>query len=264
VSRATNSLSPPAATNGSPKPLTSMLSPLKENGNENEPPRRFSPSSRLPRSSYGSGSDSELDPLKIRSALQSAKRRERLSLHTTTASNTKRISSVGSTSGAGAGTLAQGHRRASASYSGPTHAASASNGISRHRRGSTERGGKRSPPRPIPITCSPPGSGGKLHHQESSFLGGSGSGAGRNLTQGQARRMNMGGSVRAERERGSPTAVRNGPAVNVGVGADGGVGGQARRITIGTVPGAVGNGGVDGNGHGGPGVLRPRPSMVWR
>jgi kinesin family protein 18/19 len=265
VSRATNSLSSPAAANGSPKPPNSMLSALNENGNENEPPRRFSPSSRLPRSSYGSGSDSELDPLKIRSALQSATRRDRLSLHVgTAASNTKRISSVGSNPGAGVGTHGQGHRRASASYSGPTHAASASSGISRHRRGSTERGGKRSPPRPIPITCSPPGSGGKLNHQESSFLGGSGSGAGRNLTQGQARRMNMGGSFKGERERGSPTAVRSGPAVNVGVGADAGVGGQARRITIGTVPGAVGNGVVDGNGNGGSSVLRSRQSMGWR
>jgi hypothetical protein len=76
--------------------------------------------------------------------------------------------------------------------------------------------------------------------------------------------MNMGGSFKGERERGSPTAVRSGPAVNVGVGADAGVGGQARRITIGTVPGAVGNGVVDGNGNGGSSVLRSRQSMGWR
>jgi kinesin family protein 18/19 len=273
VGRATNSLSPPAATNGSPKPPTSMLSTLTENGNENsnenEPPRRSSPSSRLPRLSYGSGSDSELDPLKIRSALHSAKRRDRLSLMSgTTASNAKRISSIGSNSGVAAHS---GHRRASASYSGPIHhAASSTNGISRHRRGSTER--RRSPPRPIPITYSPTSSSttanGNGYQQEgSSFLGG----AGKSLTPGQARRMNMGGSFRLERERGSPSAVRNGGGAG-GVGMGEGVGGKARRITIsagGALPGVGANGdannGVNGAGGGaGGGVLRPRPSMVWR
>jgi kinesin family protein 18/19 len=262
VGRATNSLSPPTAVSSSPKP-TSMLSTLAENGNENsnenEPPRRSSPSSRLPRLSYGSGSDSELDPLKIRSALHSAKRRDRLSLMSgTTASNAKRISSIGSNSGIA---THSGHRRASASYSGPIHAASSTNGISRHRRGSTER--RRSPPRPIPITYSPPSSStgnGNGSHQEGSFLGGTG----KSLTPGQARRMNMGGSMRLERERGSPSAVRNG-----GGGVGDGVGGKARRITIGAggaLPGVGANGDANGgNGAGGGGgVLRPRPSMVWR
>ncbi|KAK4034330.1 P-loop containing nucleoside triphosphate hydrolase protein [Parachaetomium inaequale] len=276
VGRATNSLSPPATgTNVSPKPPTSMLSTLSENGNENEPPRRTSPSSRLPRVSYGSGSDSELDPLKIRSALQSAKRRERLSLlGGTTASNGKRISSIGSNPGSGIAAHlggaggAGGHRRASASYSGPAHhAASASNGISRHRRGSTERA-RRSPPRPIPIMCSPPASAagssgsspsGVGRYAQDSVLGG----AGRNLTPGQARRMNMGGSFRLERERGSPSAVRSVPSS--GEGEIGGVGGKARRITIGAVGGVVPMENGNGNGGaGGGGVLRPRPSMVWR
>ncbi|EAQ83440.1 hypothetical protein CHGG_09844 [Chaetomium globosum CBS 148.51] len=280
VSRATNSLSPVPANNGSPKPSTNLLSTLTENGNENEPPRRASPS-RLPRISYGSGSESDLDPLKIRSALHSAKRRERLSLlPSTTVSSAKRVSSVGSNSGgnvSGSGSIPShhgAHRRASASYSGPAHAsASASNGISRHRRGSTERGARRSPPRPIPITCSPPASasagsspaGAGRHHAQdgSAFLGG----PGRNLTPGQARRMNMGGSLRSERERGSPTALRS-IAAGVGAGPEtdaAGVGGKARRITIGAggvLPNSGGGGG-SGSGSGGS-VLKPRPSMVWR
>ncbi|KAL2193888.1 P-loop containing nucleoside triphosphate hydrolase protein [Corynascus similis CBS 632.67] len=283
VGRATNSLSPPVArTNGSPKPPTSMLSTLSENSsNENEPPRRASPSSRLPRASLGSvsGSDSELDPLKIRSALQSAKRRERLSLSGTSASAGKRISSVGSNASVSSIGLG-GHRRASASYSGPAHA-SASNGISRHRRVSTDRGSKRSPPRPIPITCSPPsasasksglgsspsGSAGR-YQDGSSFL----NGPGRNLTPGQARRMNMGGSLRMERG-GSPSTVKGAGVASVeDGGTSAGVGGKARRITIGAGPGGVfqppnvGSGGTaNGNGAAAPqGALRPRPSMVWR
>ncbi|KAH6623236.1 P-loop containing nucleoside triphosphate hydrolase protein [Chaetomium tenue] len=288
VSRATNSLSPVAASNGSPKPSNNLLSTLTENGNENEPPRRASPS-RLPRISYGSGSESDLDPLKIRSALHSAKRRERLSLlPSTTVSSAKRVSSVGSNSGGGGNVSGSGsipshhgaHRRASASYSGgTTHAsASASNGISRHRRGSTERGARRSPPRPIPITCSPPASAsagsspagaGRHHHAQD--LGG----PGRNLTPGQARRMNMGGSLRLEKERGSPTALRSiaagvgagvGPGGGFGAGSEGdvaGVGGKARRITIGAGGVLPNVGGGGGSGSGGS-VLKPRPSMVWR
>ncbi|KAK4237534.1 hypothetical protein C8A03DRAFT_15933 [Achaetomium macrosporum] len=251
VSRATNSLSPPPATHSSPKP-TSMLSTLSENGNENQPPRRASPASRLPRSSYGSGSDSEIDPLKIRSALQLAKRRDRLSLMSgTAASNAKRISSLGSNPG--------GHRRASASYSGPSALASSANGISRHRRGSVER--RRSPPRPI--ACSPP-----LSHPQagdSSILGGAGAAGRGALTPGQARRMNMGGSLRLEkdRERGSsPLSSSSGHGAGVELA---GVSGKARRVTIGFA-GTVLSGGGNGNGSvsGGSGALKPRPSMVWR
>ncbi|KAK4121947.1 kinesin-domain-containing protein [Parathielavia appendiculata] len=272
VSRATNSLSPPAATNGSPKPTSLLLSTLNENGNENsnenEPPRRTSPSSRLPRLSYGSGSDSELDPLKIRSALHSAKRRERLSLASGAASSSaRRISSIGSNSGI-AGNHG-GHRRASASYSGPIHhhAASSTNGISRHRRGSNERA-RRSPPRPIPITYSPPSgssSSGGYHQDGVSFLGGT---TGKSLTLGQARRMNMGGSFRLERERGgSPSSVRNNSGGAAGLGDV--VGGKARRITIGAAgalpsAGPNGDGAANGAAAAGGGVLRSRPSMAWR
>ena len=254
VSRATNSFSPPAA-NGSPKPPTSLLSTLNESGNENEPPRRTSPSSRLPRLSYGSGSESEVDPLGLRSALQLAKRRDRLSLMAgTAASSAKRISSIGSAAGSGAGAI-NAHRRASASYSGPAPA-SAANGISRHhRRASNER--RRSPPRPIPITYEPLSVTGSAatSGQEGGLFGG-----GKGLTPGQARRMNAGGSVRLERERerGSPSGLRSG---------DGPLGGKARRITIGAGVGVPNGGGAasgGGNGNAGGSVLRQRPSMVWR
>ncbi|KAL2132688.1 hypothetical protein VTI74DRAFT_3527 [Chaetomium olivicolor] len=275
VSRATNSLSPPSATtNGSPKPPTNLLSALTENGtggDENEPPSRprRSPSSRLPRSSYGSASDSEqstssvIDPLKIRSALQIAKRRSLMS--GTAASNAKRISSVGSVSGV---SVAGGHHRVSASYSGPP-LASSTNGISRHRRSSTER---------KPIACVSPPSGGR-------YGNGNGGAEGKNLTPGQARRMNLGGSMRAERNSGgSPSAAKiaggEGDVDMGGMGVTGsgnangfpGVGGKARRITIGaggSLPGAAPaaaagplNGSVGSGGSGG--VLRSRPSMVWR
>ncbi|KAL2163327.1 hypothetical protein VTH06DRAFT_5384 [Thermothelomyces fergusii] len=293
VGRATNSLSPSAAgPNGSPKPSAGMLSPLGENGssNENEPPRRLSPSSRLPRVSIGSisGSDSELDPLKIRSALQLAKRRDRLSLHSgMSASVGRRMSSVGSNPNGIGGIHLGGHRRASASYSGPMHA-SVSHGISRHRRASTDRISKRSPPRPIPLTfspspaaksgsgvgSSPAGAPGRLH-DGSSLLGG----PGRNLTPGQARRMNLGGSLRTERG-GSPSTANAAEDNSAGAGV--GVGGKARRVTIGAGLGGVfqlpGAGVVSGGGSGsgsasgsgsnpaqqGPLPLRPRPSMVWR
>ncbi|KAK4187477.1 putative kinesin-like protein [Podospora australis] len=268
VSRAANNnLSPPnggSSSRNSLSPKTSSsgrLSPL----DENEPPRpqqplRLSPSSvsRLPRASLGSGSDSEsstLDPLKIRSALHTAKRRERLSLMTgTAASNAKRVSSIGS--------VGLGHR-GSASYSGPT--ASSSNGISRHRRGSAER--RRSPP----ISCSPLSVSG---HHDGSFLSlnsvatsGSSSGAGRNLTPAQARRINMGGSLprgmggdNNNREGHSPGSLRSTgpfPGISGLAGGDG----KNRRITIQAMPGSLREA---GNGQGAGGSLRSRPSMALR
>jgi kinesin family protein 18/19 len=210
--------------------------------------------------------------MKIRSALHSAIRKERLSLMTgTAASNAKRISSAGS--------VGSGHHRASASYSGAAgalHSASASSGVGRHRRLSNERG-RRSPPRPISC-ASPPryqvGEGSLLGLGSGGGLGGSGFGSGgRGVMVGQARRMGLGG--------GSPEVVRSGSGLgnNGGFGGDAGVGGKARRITIGTAGiamlnggGGNGNGNVNGagvgvggnaNGAGGP-MLRQRPSMVWR
>jgi kinesin family protein 18/19 len=254
VSRAANTLSPPNARARSISPKPNGLSPNLDENEPPEAPRRTSPSSRLPRLSYGSASESEspkathnnstitvsknsnndatIDPLKIRSALQLAKRRERLSLMSGTASsNAKRISSVGS------------HHRVSASYSGASSASK--NGISRQRRssgGSATSERRRSPP----ISCSPPTSmrsiGGQLHSWE-----------GKSLTPGQARRMNLGGSLREhrlerererEREReGSPSAAASAAATaGGGLGGIKGLGfsGAARRITIGApAPGPV-------------------------
>ncbi|KAF7562475.1 hypothetical protein G7046_g1662 [Stylonectria norvegica] len=143
-----------------------------------------------PNGTFGSGSDSEsstMDARKLRTALHSAMKDKarRMSLMTgTAASKAKRVSSIGSLAG-----------ERSARPSLPTALASSTNGISRNR-GSTER--RRSPP----MVCSP---------QDWK--------ADRSFTPGQARRMNMGGSVRAENTGGSP---RDGPA-----------GDQTRRITIG-------------------------------
>ncbi|KAK0648999.1 kinesin motor domain-containing protein [Cercophora newfieldiana] len=216
VSRAANTFSPPR--NGSPQP-SQILSTL----DENEPPRAISTSGGV--SGSGSGSDSEnpsIDPLKLRSALHLAKRRDRLSsMSGTAASQAKRLSSVGSNPG-------HGHHRASASYSGPL--SSSTNGISRHRRGSAER--RRSPP----ITCSPPSA--LMNNHDSSFLGS------RSLTPGQARRMNLGGSVRLE----SHISPQRGERLD----------GKARRITIGSA-------GMAAAGSGGP-TRAPRPSVAtaWR
>ncbi|KAK4642605.1 tubulin-dependent ATPase kip3 [Podospora bellae-mahoneyi] len=241
VSRAGNSFSPPQYRSVSPKlPNNSILSTLKENESPQPPqPQRLSPSgiSRLPRASLGSGSDSEsstLDPLKIRSALHSHKRKERLSLMSGTASsNAKRVSTVGSVSG----------HRASLSCSGPATSAAASNGISRHRRGSAER--RRSPP----ISCSPPGKGGELSFLSLNSAVASVGTNGR-LTQGQARRMNMGGggSLRNKdgpgHSPGSSRARQPGPPFP-GIGGLPGIGdGKARRVTIQAFSGQAQDGGT--------------------
>ncbi|KAK3385431.1 P-loop containing nucleoside triphosphate hydrolase protein [Podospora didyma] len=210
VSRASNILSSPR--NGSPRPPT-MLSTL----DENDPPRSR-PSSTAPPPACASGSDSEtssIDPLKLRSALHSAKRRDRLSSVPggITASNAKRLSSVSSSSG---------HHRASASYSGPL--SSSTNGISRHRRVSSER--RRSPP----ISCSP---------NNDSLL------SNRSFTPGQARRMNLSGSVRLEGV--SPQRER--------------IDGKARRITIGSAGMAVA---ALANSSHNAAAARAQRSSIWR
>lgn len=142
--------------------------------------------------SFCSGSDSDsstMDARKLRTAMHSAMKEKarRMSIMTgATASNARRISSMSSLN---------------VDRPGPRPSlpalASSTNGISRLRRGSTER--RRSPP----LTCSPPDWKGD-----------------RALTPGQARRMNMGGTVRVDNMGGSP---RGGLA-----------GEKARRITIGT------------------------------
>jgi kinesin family protein 18/19 len=253
IARATNSLSPPTVVRRAASPMTSD----SETGgnpvdNENEPPRpvaRLSPASRLPRASLGgSGSDSEIDPLKIRSALQIAKRRDRLSLHGASASlgsasalMSRRVSSVGSVSSVssaagGSSIVVGGHRRASASYSHPN---SSTNGISRHRRASTDRN-KRSPPRPIPVTSSPSsveppkptgsGMGARRASQEGVGAGWLGAGA-KAITAGQARRIGMGGSLRLAGERaGSPGSAR--PGLSSSVGSTGATAGRPKASMV--------------------------------
>ncbi|KND91043.1 Kinesin-like protein 5 [Tolypocladium ophioglossoides CBS 100239] len=120
-------------------------------------------------------SDSEcstIDARKLRSAMNLAKKDKgrRVSALTAAASSAKRIPSFGSASGVPA---------PRPSMPAPV-LASSTNGISRHRRGSLER--RRSPP----LACSP-----TEYKAERSF------------TAGQARRMNMGGSVRLD-ATGSP------------------------------------------------------------
>ncbi|OIW23890.1 kinesin-domain-containing protein [Coniochaeta ligniaria NRRL 30616] len=223
VSRAGNAFSPPARSGGSPGPSATQP-------DENKPPANSAQSAQQQHS--GSGSDSEssslLDSTKLRTALHSAKRRDRLT-SSTASFNAKRMSSVGSST-----STTSGHR-ASASYSGP---ASSTNGISRHhhhRRGSP------------PMTCSPP--------SESS------SGAGRDslraFTAGQARRMNMGGSVRLD-----------GTSPNKDRGASDG---RTRRITIGSgvgvggvAPPAGAAGPVPGPSPAGAAGKGARASVVWR
>ncbi|KAK3689537.1 P-loop containing nucleoside triphosphate hydrolase protein [Podospora appendiculata] len=243
VSRAANAFSPPRYSSLSPKPsISSML-------DENHPPSQSSsksPTTTAVTSTNVSGSDSEspsFDTLKLRSALQSAKRRDRLSSLSGSASvaSAKRNHSGAGFSATGPTPhLPSGHRTTQ-SYSGPL--ASSTNGISRHRRGSSER--RRSPP----IMCSPP-----APSIDSSLIGSMGGSGSRSLTPGQARRMNMSGSVRLDGS--SPQSAQSQ--------RDRGDG-KLRRITIGTVglPGVGANGGT-GVGVSAGGSLRSRPSMVWR
>ncbi|EFQ33653.1 kinesin motor domain-containing protein [Colletotrichum graminicola] len=189
VQRSSN-LSPPAfrsrIARASPPPRTSLSGSVS--ADENNPPPSYN----------ASGSESEspsIDPRKLRSAMNSMKKvrgehRRVSSIGGSTGGNARRISSVSSIST---------NHRASLSFSGPL--ASNSNGISRQRRASAER--RLSPP----ITCSPPDVK-----------------SDRAFTAGQARRMNLGGSLRLE--GGSPQA----PPSRM-VSADF----KNRRITIGSL-----------------------------
>ena len=213
VSRAGNAFSPPMVHSGSPGAPTAQP-------DENKPPTSSSQSAQQ----SGSGSDSEssslLDTNKLRSVLHSAKRRDRLTSGTA-ASNARRVSSIGSSSSGS--THALGHR-VSASYSGPA------NGVSRHhnnhRRGSP------------PIMCSPPAPASSSEPLSS----GAGRDALRAFTAGQARRMNLGGSVRLDGV--SPNKDRGGAAASA-------PDGRARRITIGSNM---------GGGAAGPAAAAPGPS----
>lgn len=131
---------------------------------ENNAPQQGTPSS-------GSDSDSSLiDARKLRSAMQCAKIRRPSALGGPPAnSQGRRVSSISSIP-----------ERTMPRPSMPSALASSTNGISRARRGSLER--RRSPPLP----CSP-----EYKSDQS-------------LTAGQARRMNLGGSVRLETTGTSP------------------------------------------------------------
>lgn len=184
VGKASN-LSPPSAHLRHRRSTSSPQRSLQAIVDENSPPQP-----------PGSGSDSEstIDARKLRSAMHSANQARRVSLLTgTAASNAKRMSSIGSLSERPTA-LARPSMPGSSSYS----LASSTNGISRHRRGSSER--RRSPP----MSCSPS----ELRRSE------------RALTAGQARRMNMGGSMRVDKSSSgsdstSPKEVRR---VTIGVG----------------------------------------------
>lgn len=141
-----------------------------------------------------SGSDSEsstIDMRKLRSAMASKKPRRMSIMAPTSAPAARRVSSIGSASG-----------ERPASRSSMPILASTTNGISRNRRGSLEH--RKSPP----LMCSPS----ELKSDSS-------------LTAGQARRMNIGGSLRLENLAA---------AQREGVGMEG-----PRRVTISVGGGAA-------------------------
>ncbi|KAI1431770.1 kinesin motor domain-containing protein [Xylaria sp. CBS 124048] len=208
-------LSSPSDSEERPSPLRSLdlarasniSAPGKRHASLSPKPNNPSPSmlpvaSPLRDENQQQSSDSDtsalIDSSKLRSAIHANKRPKRLSLmafNGSGAAHPRRVSSVGSIGS---------HHRPSSGYSAP-NSSSNMNGISRLRRGSAERRG--SPP----ITCSPP----DFHLRESSSKALS-------LTAGQARRMNIGGSLRAP-GFGSPSDRKD----------QGGKSQASRRITIG-------------------------------
>lgn len=201
ASKASN-LSPPSANLRHRRSTSSPQRSLQAVVDENSPPQQS-----------GSGSDSEstIDARKLRSAMHSANQARRVSLLTgTAASNAKRISSIGSISER---TSASG--RPSMPGSSSHSLASSTNGISRNRRGSSER--RKSPP----MSCSPS----EFRRSE------------RALTAGQARRMNMGSSMRIEKnssgsDRDSPKEARR-VTIGVGMGPNSGHRRQDSRGNVG-------------------------------
>ncbi|EPE09790.1 kinesin-like protein [Ophiostoma piceae UAMH 11346] len=262
VPRAANQqLSPPSATriaslsrnfNGSPKvPSASKLSltMMSTTTDENTLPatRLRSPSPRRSLDSDNTTSNitmqdltSTFDTQKLRSALHSAKKAAASSNghghgHHGHGHNG---SSLGNAAGARRFSIGAGahHQRASASYGGSS-LSSSTNGISRPRRKSSER--RRSPPMAcssvLGMSDSVSGSGGLGGH--------SGHGS---MTPGQARRMNMGGSLRWDSSSGSPRDRAHGreglmsamePPSSSGGSSSAtasGAGKPVRRVTIGT------------------------------
>ena len=171
----TDNLSPPTTAHRRIK--SSPQSSLPVIADENNPPSRLS----------WSGSDSEsssIDARKLRSALHSANKARRVSLMSGPSASARRVSSFGSAAG----------ERTGPRPSMPGSLSHSTNGISRNRRGSSER--RKSPP----MSCSPPD-----RQPEKAF------------TAGQARRMNLGSSVRVENNKDiSPREARR---VTIGVGS---------------------------------------------
>ncbi|KAH9893096.1 kinesin motor domain-containing protein [Xylariomycetidae sp. FL2044] len=276
LSRAANVSAPGKRFSISPRsPFASSLparSTTNATSDENQPPS----------ASDSDDASSLIDASKLRSAIHANKKPKRLSSLAgagTAASNARRVSSIGSVSGSssshhhhrpsyslsGYGSL--GGNPASSSSGPPSQAlASTANGISRLRRGSAER--RRSPP----ISCSPPD---LLSHSST-----------RAFTPGQARRMNLGGSVRgttgpggfaagSSSNLGSPSENRKmgmgmgmsttgtGTGTGTGTAAPGGSANHpSRRITIG---GAAMRGGGAGAGAGvGSNKDKSSSSVVWR
>ncbi|TGJ78486.1 hypothetical protein E0Z10_g10283 [Xylaria hypoxylon] len=194
-------------TSLSPKPAsapfpTFLPVPSPSSGDENHPPSSDSETSSL------------IDSSKLRSAIHANKKPRRLSSLASggaTNSNVRRVSSISSFGG----------HRSSNSYPA-TSLSSSTNGISRLRRGSVER--RRSPP----ISCSPP----DLHLRDQSSTS--------SFTPGQARRMNLGGSLRAS-GWGSPGEKKEEADKSQGL----------RRITIGSAA-------MAGN------AKRDKSGMTWR
>lgn len=217
VDRTGNNLSPASSGSLRSSPRPPKLTPL----DENSPP---APNAHAAVATSASNSDTEsnttIDATKLRTAIHLAKRRDRLSsMGGTTSSNAKRVSSIGSQ---GVLDRRRSSHRISSSYSGPL--ASSTNGISRQRRrsGSAEHSAERR--KSPPMSCSPPGGA-------------------RALTAGQARRMNMGGSMRLDGLVSPQNAARGAPLQH-------GLDGKARRITIGSAAGM-------------PGSVK-KPSVAWR
>jgi kinesin family member 18/19 len=279
--QAGNALSPPRKSLLSPK--SGRLATLDENSppSNNTDGASMDLDAKIGGGVGGAGSnassDSEcsgIDTDKLRSALHSAKRHNRLSIlqgQTGTAGQTKRVSSAGShgsasgAAGAVAGNgMGTGHRP-SASYSGGYPLASSLNGISRaSRRGSAER--RRSPP----LTCTPPDS--SSDNIAAAGGGGGGGGGGRfSVREGAVSRA----FTPSQARRLGPAAGQADKAVGLGINGSAsvrspsererpaGVDGRARRITIGAGLGANATLGP-GAGGGVPGVKQRPSSVVWR
>ncbi|KAI6404719.1 hypothetical protein MCOR20_006849 [Pyricularia oryzae] len=228
--KASNMLSPPPyGMRKSSIPRSPSLLALDENTPLSSSLNARPPPSKVEASSSGSESDTPIDKDNLRLAIHNVKRKDRLSLMSGTAASNAKARRISSTGSAGSS-----HHRASASYSGPsTSLSSSTNGISRHqrlRRNSSER--RRSPP----ISCSPTASDSDGRLGQSSFA--------RSFTPGQARRMNLGGSLRQESSITSPSGDK-GPV-------------KSRRITIGTAAMGSLNGAARKDG------AAPRPSVIWR